>query len=940
MRPLSQLGLLLAGAAIAPLAMPVVAAAQSAAPAAAAPAPLPALVREVRIPNQVFRLDNGLTVVVHEDRKAPVVAVSVWYNVGSKDEPKGKTGFAHLFEHLMFNGSENLEGDTFKWLQQIGATDYNGTTSFDRTNYFQTVPRAALEKALFMESDRMGYLLGAVTQEKLDNQRGVVQNEKRQGDNRPGGLVQYELFGNLFPAGHPYHHTPIGSMADLDAASLADVQQWFRENYGPNNAVIVLAGDINTREARPLVEKYFGKISRGPVNTPAAAVLPLASGKTIVMKDRVPTVILSRSWAVPGLLDRQTAALDLGGSVLGGLASSRLDNALVRNEKLAVSVSASNQAFQRVGLFTLQAVVRPGVDPAQVEKRLDELMADFIAKGPTRAELNRAAMTEVAGRIRGLEQVGGFGGKAVALAEGQLYANNSNFYRELLTQYASVTPAQVQASFRQWLTRAPLRIRLEPGERPAYQEAQGAAKTAAAAPAALPPATKREIPQVGQFAALDFPTIERVTLSNGIRVNYARRTAVPVTQMALAFDAGQAAEAANQRGLAGMTLGLLEEGAGGLTSQQIAERQEELGAEIGTGSSLDRSTVTLSALSANLAGSLDLLEKVVEQPAFAQPELERVRAQALTSIAQQKSDPNGIASRIVPSLIWGANHPYATIGAGDDAAVKGFTRNDVVGFQQRWLRPDNVEIFVVSNLPLAQLTTQLERRFGTWAVPATAKGAKAFAAPPARPASPTIYLVNVPNAPQSIVVAAQVTPIDPRGDVIASQAGSEVLGGNFLSRINSDLRETKGWSYGVGGGFGLNRHGVPYTINAPVQADRTGDSINALTQQITDLLGAKGVTDEELGRLVSNNVNTLPGRFETSTAVLQAMLSNSLLGRPDDYQEQLANRYRGLTQASIDQALRGAIDPRGFSWVVVGEAAKVRPQLEKLGMPIQEVQAK
>jgi predicted Zn-dependent peptidase len=657
------------------------------------------------------------------------------------------------------------------------------------------------------------------------------------------------------------------------------------------------------------------------------------------MKDRVPAVILTRSWAVPGLLDRQTAALDLGGSVLGGLASSRLDNALVRNEKLAVSVSASNQAFQRVGLFTLQAVVRPGVDPAQVDKRLDELMSEFIAKGPTRAELNRAAMTEVAGRIRGLEQVGGFGGKAVALAEGQLYANNPNFYRDLLNQYASVTPAQVQASFRQWLTRAPLRIRLEPGQRPPYQEAQGAPKTAAAAQGSLPPSTRREIPPVGQFAALDFPTIERVTLSNGIRINYARRTAVPVTQMALAFDAGQAAEAANQRGLAGMTLGLLEEGAGGLTSQQIAERQEELGAEIGTGSSLDRSTVTLSALSANLAGSLDLLEKVVEQPAFAQAELERVRAQALTSIAQQKSDPNGIASRIVPSLIWGANHPYATIGAGDDAAVKSFTRNDVVGFQQRWLRPDNVEIFVVSNLPLAQITPQLEQRFGTWAAPAgVTKGAKAFSAPPARPSTPTIYLVNVPNAPQSIVVAAQVTPLDPRGDVIATQAGSEVLGGNFLSRINTDLRETKGWSYGVSGNFALNRHGVPYTIAAPVQADRTGDSIGALNQQITDLLGQKGVTDEELGRLISNNVNTLPGRFETSSAVLSAMLSNSLLGRPDDYQEQLAARYRGLTQGGIDQALRGAIDPRGFSWVVVGEAAKVRPQLEKLGMPIQEVQ--
>lgn len=937
MRHLPKLGLLLAGAALAPLAMPAAASAQ-AAPAAAAPAPLPALVREVRIPNEVFRLDNGLTVVVHEDRKAPVVAVSVWYNVGSKDEPKGRTGFAHLFEHLMFNGSENLEGDTFKWLQQLGATDYNGTTSFDRTNYFQTVPRAALEKTLFMESDRMGYLLGAVTQEKLDNQRGVVQNEKRQGDNRPGGLVQYEIFGNLFPAGHPYHHTPIGSMADLDAASLADVQQWFRENYGPNNAVIVLAGDINAAEARPLMQKYFGRIARGPVNTPSAAAIPAPNPKTVVMKDRVPAVILTRSWAVPGLLDKQTAALDLGGSVLGGLASSRLDNALVRNEKLAVSVSASNQAFQRVGIFTIQAVVRPGVEPAQVDKRLDELMADFIAKGPSREELNRAAMTEVAGRIRGLEQVGGFGGKAVALAEGKLYTGDANFYRTLLNQYASVTPAQVQASFRQWLTRAPLRIRLEPGQRPPYTEAAGAAQTAAKPAVAPPASTRREIPPVGQFAALDFPTIERVTLSNGIRVNYARRTAVPVTQMALAFDAGQSAEAANQRGLSAMTLGLLEEGAGGLTSQQIAERQEELGADIGTGNSLDRSTITLSALSANLGGSLDLLEKVVEQPAFAQPELERVRAQALTSIAQQKSDPNGIASRIVPSLIWGANHPYATVGAGDDAAVKAFTRNDVVGFQQRWLRPDNVEIFVVSNLPLAQLTPQLERRFGNWAAPASAKGTKSFSAAPARPASPTIYLVNVPNAPQSIVVAAQVTPVDPRGDVIATQAGSEVLGGNFLSRINSDLRETKGWSYGVSGNFSLNRHGVPYTIAAPVQADRTGDSIAALTTQITDLLGARGVTDEELGRLVSNNVNTLPGRFETSTAVLQAMLSNSLLGRPDDYQEQLAVRYRGLTQAGIDQALRGAIDPRGFSWVVVGEAAKVRPQLEKLGLPIQEIQ--
>src|SRR5258705_3779909 len=280
---------------------------------AAAPAaksvPIPTLVQQVTIPHTMFKLANGLTVIVHEDHKAPVVAVNAYYNVGSKDEPAKKTGFAHLFEHLMFNGSENLPGDYFNYLQNIGATDYNGTTSYDRTNYFETVPTGALERSLFMESDRMGHLLGAVTQGVLDNQRGVVQNEKRQGDSRPGGLVQYELFGTLFPAGHPYHHTTIGSMADLDAASLADVKQWFRDKYGPNNAVLVIAGDVTEAQARPLVEKDFGNIGRGPVNSPAMATVPtLAKAKTIAMKDSVATTIIQRYWPVRGLLDKPLPA--------------------------------------------------------------------------------------------------------------------------------------------------------------------------------------------------------------------------------------------------------------------------------------------------------------------------------------------------------------------------------------------------------------------------------------------------------------------------------------------------------------------------------------------------------------------------------------------------------------------------------------------------------
>jgi predicted Zn-dependent peptidase len=344
----------------------------------------------------------------------------------------------------MFNGSENAPGDFFEPLQQIGATDYNGTTSFDATNYFPDVPAPAVERALFLESDRMGHLLGAVTQEKLDNQIGVVQKEKRQGDNRPGGSSSTAAGGAVPGRGIPYRHTPIGSMADLDSGrALEDIKNWFASKYGRTNAVLVLAGDISAAQARPLVEKYSARSSAAPVNNPATASVPdLKAAKAVTMRDRVAATTVSRYWAVPGLLDKQMVALDVGGSVLGGLSSSRLDNALVRDEKIAVSVSAGLSPFQRVGLFSVSATVKPGVDPKLVEKRLDELVAQFVAEGPNAAEVTRAATSEVAGRVRGLEQVGGFGGKAVALAEGAVYAGDPLYYKKTLAQYAQTTPAR------------------------------------------------------------------------------------------------------------------------------------------------------------------------------------------------------------------------------------------------------------------------------------------------------------------------------------------------------------------------------------------------------------------------------------------------------------------------------------------------------------------
>ncbi|MGE5561890.1 MAG: M16 family metallopeptidase [Bacillota bacterium] len=937
MRHFSKLALL----ASATILTPPVLAAQPADAAIGKSVPIPSLVSQVSIPHTSFKLKNGLTVIVHEDHKAPVAAVTVWYNVGSKDEPKGKTGFAHLFEHLMFNGSEDLPGDYFNYLQQIGATDYNGTTAQDRTNYFETVPAGALERALFMESDRMGHLLGAVTQGVLDNQRAVVQNEKRQDDSRPGGLIQYQLFGTLFPAGHPYHHTVIGSMADLDAASLADVKQWFRDKYGPNNAVLVVAGDVTPAEVKPLVEKYFGAIPAGPVNHPAMASVPtLPAPKSIEMKDHVATTIIQRYWAVPGLLDKQLAALDIGGSVLGGLNSSRLDKIMVRDEKLAVAVSASMIPLQRAGIFQVSAYVKPGVDPAVVSKRLDELMADYIAKGPTADEVQRAVMSEVSGRIRGLEQVGGFGGKAVSLAEGQTFAHDSNFYKKTLNSYASITPAVVRTAMQRWLKRPALTITLSPGERPAYQEAKevsppkpGADKSAGAVKG------NRPLPPVGQLAALDFPDIVHTKLSNGIPVNFVQRSSVPVTQVAMAFDAGSAADSPQARGLASMTMDLLDEGTSNLSSQQFAEAEERLGADVSTGNGSDASYVSLNALSPNLAPSLDLLSETVNDAAFRPGDIDRIRAQKLTAIAQMQKDPTRVAQRVLPLALYGASHPYGGPPGGDPAAITKFTRDDLVGFEQRWLRPDNVKIYVVSDRPLSEIQPLLEARFGHWSAPSVAKGTKTFTAPPPRPASPKILLVNRPGSPQSSIVGGELLPIDPRGDIIPFDTANEVLGGTFLSRLNMDLREEKGWSYGVSGDESVMLHAVPYIVSAPVQADRTGDSLAELNKQLTEFLTTKGVTKEELERTVENDINRLPGEFETSGAVLGAIMNMDMLGRPDNYYETLAPKYRAQTTASLDQAARAALDPKGFTWIVVGDAAKVKPQLEKLGMPIEVVEA-
>ena len=941
---LALLPLLLAGCATQQT-MPM-ASTPAATAARAEPAPLSQLVSAVDIPYESFTLANGLTTLVHTDRKSPVVGVTVYYRVGSKSEPEGRTGFAHLFEHLMFGGSENVPNFDIP-LEGAGSTSTNGSTWYDRTNYVETVPTGALDLALFMESDRMGHLLGAVTQDKLDKQRGVVQNEKRQGDNQPYGLADYAISEELLPVGHPYRHATIGSMADLDAASLADVRQWFTDNYGPNNVVLVLAGDIDAATARPKVERWFGAIPRGPeVARPAAAPVSLPVAVSREMADQIPVTRIFRSWTGPGLNDADAIPLQIGMHVLGGLASSRLDTVLVRDEQLAVSVSASAQQHEKLSFLQAQMDVKPGVDRAQAEARLDQLIADYVAEGPTADELQRASTQFVSAYIGGLEQVGGFSGKGATLAEGLLYSDDPAHYKAELAKIAALTPDGVKSALQRWLGRPVSKLAIVPGTRTEDGATMGGWGDEASRPlpradpkravAAIKEGPKREFPAVAPVADLTFPKVEHAALSNGIAVTLARRTAVPKVLVSLDFDAGNAADGAANAGTQSLMMSLLDEGTTSRSALEIAEEQERLGASIGSGTSLDASSVTLNALSANLAPSLALMADIVRNPAFADVDVGRVKDQYLAGIAQELASPYALANRTFTPLVFGTDHPYSGVsGLGTVAVISAITPAALRDQHTRWLRPDLARITVVGDATMADLLPRLEAAFGNWQPPATPAPTKNLtAAIPS--ATPKIVVVDRPNSPQSVILAGRVLPLTGTTQNMESlDLANEVLGDGFLSRLNMDLREDKGWSYGVRSGISGAVGPRSLTVAAPVQADKTGDSVRLLLADMADFPGKTKVTDEEVNRVTDGNIRGLPNRFQTNGQVLGALIQNQRLGRPDDYYSTLATRYRAIDAAQIDAAAREYLQPAGLVVVVVGDRKVIDGQLSGLGLPIE-----
>ncbi len=532
--------------------------------AAAATKPAAATLPAVDIPYTKFVLDNGLTLIVHEDHKAPVVAVNIWYHVGSKDERPGRTGFAHLFEHLMFNGSENYRDDYFKVMESSGATKLNGTTWLDRTNYFQNVPTSALDMTLWMESDRMGHLLGAIDQKVLDEQRGVVQNEKRQRQNQPYGKTSEVITQNTYPAGHPYSWETIGSMEDLNAASLEDVKEWFRTYYGAANAVLVIAGDITAADAKTKVEKYFGDIPSGPViRRQEEWVAKMSGERRAMLQDHVPQARIYKVWNIPGFKQRDYTLVDMVGDLLAGGKNSRLYKRLVYTDRTATAVNAFIGPFEIGSQLQLTVTVKPGADPAVVEKALDEELARFLATGPTAAELERVRTTNYANFVRGVERIDGFGGKSSILAESQVYGDSPDFYKTRLGWVGSATAADVQAAAKRWLSDGVFVLNVDPT--PTY-------KTVASN------VDRSKVPATGAPPSLNLPPPQRAKLSNGLQVVVVERHNAPVVDLTLIADAGFAADSQAKPGTARLTMLMLQEGTKTRTSPEISDRVESLGA--------------------------------------------------------------------------------------------------------------------------------------------------------------------------------------------------------------------------------------------------------------------------------------------------------------------------------------------------------------------------
>lgn len=863
---------------------------------------------DLKVPFNRFTLSNGLTVIVHEDRKTPIVAINIWYRVGAKDEPAGKTGFAHLFEHLMCGGSKNLPGSILNSMNQVGATEINATTGYDRTNYFETVPTHALDFALFAESDRMGHF--AISADTLELQRGVVLNEKLQNEGKPYGLVGERIFHASYPVGHPYAHTVIGSAEDIERATLDDVRNWFNTYYGPSNAVLVLAGDIDLETAREKVQHYFGDIPPGPPLTrPLTWIAKREGTRREVLEDRVPNALLQMAWNTPDAADAEGNALSVAAMILGSGPSSRLHRRLVDIEKIASNAGTGVIPGLIGGQFHLNAVVRDGADINAVERIANEELARFVAEGPTAEELGRALLRMQVDRIRGLTSMNAI---ADLLAGNEVYHGDPDFHRKELQEMARLTPDQVREAAAKWLSDGTYVLHVLPF---------GALRSAPEG------ADRSRPPALGEPIGIHLPALTEGFLSNGVRVLVAERHELPLVECKLLVPGGTVLEPRALAGVAGSTLMLLTSGAGERDAAAFIERMQDLGMSFDAGAGLDFSAASLSALRPKLDESLDVYADAVLRPRFEVNDLARVKADQLQGLAQQLAQPGGAVNRVSMPLMFGRDHAYAP--AVTPASLAAITREAVVEFHEVLFQPEGATFLVVGDVTLEEVLPKLEARFGAWKAQ---RERPLVPVSSAAPMEPGIYLIDYPGATQSTVAAFLLAPAYDPSKEDALSAVNHVVGGSFSSRINMNLRENKHWTYGVGGGFRNTPKERVLAVQASVQADKTAQSIAEIRREYLDLIGTRPIDAGELQDMQSASILSAPSMLQTMgglSAAIETLLTRKL---PMDYWSGLVKRFQALDLETVNATAKGLIDPSKVVWVVAGDRESVQEALEGLGL--------
>jgi zinc protease len=891
-----------------------------------------------------YKLKNGLDVILVEDHRLPLVAVNLWYHVGPANEKEGRTGFAHLFEHMMFQGSKHVGDDAhFKMLEGAGASDINGTTGFDRTNYFETLPSNQLELALWLESDRMGYLLDTLDERKLANQRDVVRNERRQSrENQPYGLVNEGMFHQLFPKTHPYYAVVIGSHADIEAARLADVREFFKLYYAPNNASLAIVGDIDKTKTKTLVEKYFGPIPAGqPVPKIDAVTPPITSERRAVVTDQVELPRVYMSWITDPIYKPGNAEADLLARILGGGKYSRLYKRLVYEKQIAQDVNVSNQSTALGSIFVIQATAKPNVKPEDLEKAIDEEL-DAVRKEGVRAdELERARNLIQTQIVRGLETLGGFGGVADRLNQYNHYLGDPNYLAQDLERYEKVTPAAAQKLAQEKLSKDKrVVVYGVPGKKviddpPKTTESEKEAATPAAPTAGNNPQEqdwRTQQPAAGAASKLSLPVPKKFKLDNGLTVLLVEQHNLPVISAGLTVLSGSEVNPLDKPGLASFTTDLLDEGTNKRSALQIADDVAQIGATLTTGSYSDASVVNVSALKKNAGTAFELMSDVALNPAFPQKEIDRVRNTRLTLIQQQRDNPNALAQRVFNNAVYGDKHPYGFIELGTTESLKAITRDDMVNFWKAGYVPSNAALVVAGDITEKELRDLAQKYFGGWTGSAPSMKRPEVEASGAR----RIVVVDKPGAPQTALRIGHVGVARSNPDYVPLEVMNLGLGGLFSSRINMNLREKNGYTYGAFSAFEYRRGQGPFYTGSGVRTNVTAPAVKEVFGEIERMRTTR-MTDEELKIAKDSFARSLAGLFETTGRTVGTISDLFVYDLPTDFYSTLPARIDAVTAADVQRVAEKYLKPDATVVVAVGDRSKIEPELQKLNLgPVED----